>query len=100
MTPYHRCRGQLHRKGPVRCWHRGVVEVNKKFYCHQHDPRPKDTPMDESLKMVVTKMAEHIVRLAGNNEGKAIAIADRTADLLLSEVRRIAFEQQQKGKTP
>ena len=54
--------------------------------------------MDENLKTVVTKVAEHIVRLANHSEGKAIAITDRTSDFLLAEVRRIVLEQQSKEK--
>jgi hypothetical protein len=97
MRPYHQCKGKLH-GGPKRCWHRGVVVVDGRYYCRKHDPTPRVDLMDEMLKTVMTKVAEHTVRLAGGSEGKALAIANRASDFLLMEVRRIVDESTKKKK--
>lgn len=49
--------------------------------------------MDEVLKTVMTKVAEHIVRLANDNKGKALAIADKASEFLTQEIVRITGQK-------
>lgn len=90
MKEYHRCAGKRVNGKP--CWYRGVVVRYGKLYCKTHAPvglaeKKEGGNMDEILKTVLRKVAEHITRLANGDRTKSMAIAYKAMDFLLVSVR-------------
>jgi hypothetical protein len=92
MKSYHQCRGKLH-GGPLRCRYRGILLINGQHYCRHHAVSPEVISMDDILRTVVTKVAQHIVRLADGNKSLATEITKTTSSFMMSETCRALKEQ-------